>query len=177
MASNVRPTFVFENRPLIVWEDLEDCWLYKLKLARKDCPSASIWELMKQRSDLGEIKGEIKTDPTYVQFKYPEHLPPLEELIPYIIMIESECKDGKMHAQGEFIFLESETIKSYNVFYEQIEMLENGNNLKESFEKFISHFSMGPKFILNGSGTSWGPWNKFGTQCYTLQPSQKQVQE
>jgi hypothetical protein len=169
MASNIRPTFVFENRPLIVWEDSEDCWLYKLKLTRKDCPSVSIWEIMRQRSDL----EKIETDRTYVQFKYPEHSSPLEELIPYIIMLESECKDGTMHAQGEFIFLESETIKSYNVFYKRIEELEDGNILKESFEKFISHFSMGPKFI---GGTSWGPWNRFGTQCYTLQPSQKRIQ-
>jgi hypothetical protein len=174
MANNIRPIIVLENKSLIVWEELEDVEIYKFKLVRKDNPSVSVWEFIKRRSDLK------KPDSKFLQFE----LPALDELVPFLIIGEAESALGRVHAQSEVIYLESETTKSFeNLKKSVIELYtknekiasEPDTNLVTNFREFVHFFTMGSPVLIRSHAQELAIWNidEFSQFCHRISFSLK----
>jgi hypothetical protein len=168
MATNIRPTFVVDKKPLIIWEPVGDSLWYQLKLVRKSCPDNPIWQIAINENDL---VYDLKTDEKikYLQFRYSEtkydHLSPLEELIPYLIIGEAHSKEGVMQAMGEFILLEKTTRDYFEELKKEIEQTSDANNLKKIFAEFSESFFMNQALF----GTGPGQWRFPGVPCHQIQ--------
>jgi hypothetical protein len=154
MANNIRTTLLLEENSVFVFEDIFDAEFYKFKLIRKDCPSVTIWEIIKRKTDLKKT-GEL------LEFEIPEGVPTIKELISYSLLGEADCKDGVIQAQCDFILLESETRQAYKELKDEISKSLDKNLIK-LFGEFSNYQTMGPRLFSTSSGSAG--WN-FGRPC------------
>lgn len=154
MAINLRPTYIFEPRPTIIWKEVEGANVYKLKLVSKSCPDVPLWEKVLSRSDLHFSEHH------YLEFTYPDYLPALNECVGYLVIAETETPAGVKHAQGEMFMIEAH-VRSLLYDFEQELESATSPTLDKCFTLYHSALLMSPPMMANATDLNFAGWRRY----------------